>query len=235
MALKKYFKSNLLKNIVEEKFVDYKFFPGFSITQKQKNIIEIHKNILKKEGINNKILEVSSKSNLNLGVELSAFNLCLTTKKNKNISVESIFQASKVFENGGPYRDIMNKTSKEAKRDERIKNSGKLISFFYNDEKWELEPKTLFYDWIYINTLWINIIEKKIDINDILTYNIFTDIEFNHEKSLNCQARSLALFINLYKNNLIENVLKNKENFKYYLEKNYQINEIPKTQNRILF
>lgn len=64
-----------------------------------------------------KILEISSKSLTSLGVELSAFNLKIITKKlQKSFSVECAFQASKVFENGGPFIDLLDKTSIEAKK-----------------------------------------------------------------------------------------------------------------------
>lgn len=211
MAQKKYFM--IENNKIIEKLIEYKFNPGFAVIQKQKNIADVWKEILKKEGENHKILEVSSKAMEDIGVKLSAFNLCIKTKKAENMSVESIFQGSKVFENGGPYTELMYKSSREAKKDERIKTSGKLMKFYYNNEEWDLEPKTIFYDWIYINSLWINIKEKVIDINLIQDRDIFTDVEFNHEKSLNCQARSVALFIILYKNNFLEECLKNKRKF----------------------
>lgn len=211
MAKKKYF---IIKNDkIKEKLIEYEFNPGFAIVQKQKNIVNIHKEILKKEGDIHKILEVSSKSMEDIGIKLSAFNLCIKTKKAEKISVESIFQGSKVFENGGPYIELIYRNSKDAKKDERLKNSGKLIKFYYNSESWDIEPKTIFYDWIYINSLWINIKEKIIDINLILDRDIFTDVEFNHEKSLNCQARSVALFIILYKNKILEECLENRAKF----------------------
>ena len=83
-----------------------------------------------------------------LGTQLSAFNLMLKTKSGKKISVESIFQSSKVFSEGGPYKDIMDMSSRDAKKDERLKNSGNLIAFEYRNIRWELEPKTAFYDWM---------------------------------------------------------------------------------------
>ena len=54
MAKKKYF--IISNNKISEKLIDYYFNAGFSITQKQKNINNIHKEILDKEGKNKKIL-----------------------------------------------------------------------------------------------------------------------------------------------------------------------------------
>ncbi len=134
-----------------------------------------------------------------LGTQLSAFNLMLKTKSGKKISVESIFQSSKVFSEGGPYKDIMDMSSRDAKKDERLKNSGNLIAFEYRNIRWELEPKTAFYDWIYLNALNLNDDLKQ----QALEYDAFTDIEFNPQKSINCQAYSIALFVALTKRNLL--------------------------------
>jgi hypothetical protein len=37
----------------------------------------------------------------------------------------------------------------------------------------------------------------------MLQYQAFTDIEFNPEKSLNCQAYSAALYLSMVKNNIL--------------------------------
>ena len=49
--------------------------------------------------------------------------------------------------------------------------------------------------------------------NKILDYDAFTDIEFNPKKSLNCQARSCAVFVSLAKKNLLNIALESKEAF----------------------
>ena len=223
MAKKKYFKIDLINNKVEEKEIEYIFSPGFAKIQKEKNIKYIKENIEKKEGFENKILEVSTKSDTDLGVKLSAFNLSIKTKKDRIISVEMLFQSSKKFEKGGPFLDILDKDSKFAKKDTRLRESGNLVCFIYNGEKWELEPKTLFYDWLYINILDINIKEKKLKLKEIKKYQIFTDVEFNHEKSINCQARSLALYIVLHNMKQLKKSLKDKEVFKKNLKKIYNL------------
>lgn len=198
-----------VKGFVVSKNVAFDWFPGFSVSQKQKSIHSLHENI-KKEDDSLSVLEVSSKSNLELGVKLSAFNLLINTRKNKKFSVETAFQASKVFEQGGPFLDLYNKTSLEAKKDPRIKNNGTLIHFDFFNEIWDLEPKTLFYDWLYINALALNKdLAKK-----IIYYNAFTDIEFNPKKSVNCQARSAALYVSLHQAGILEKALKSIDAYK---------------------
>jgi hypothetical protein len=184
-------------------------FPGFSINQKQKSINSLHKNFLLYSPESN-ILEVSSKSNKDLGIALSAFNLKIRAKKKAEFSVETAFQASKIFELGGPYLDLYKKTSREAKRDTRVKSSGKLLYFDFFDRKWELEPKTLFYDWLYLNALSLN---PELG-EQVIKYDAFTDIEFNPSKSFNCQARSVALYVSLNKSGLLNSALSSVESYK---------------------
>ena len=194
--------------IFKEDNCEFTFYTGFALSQKQKSIESLHKQILKKYS-NAKILEVSRKSENPIGIALSAFNLTLPINNNE-YPVENIFQSSKVFSNGGPYQDLLYVHPREAKRDERLKTSGKLIAFELNSNIWKIEPKTLFYDWLYTHALYRN---KRL-INEIIQYDTFTDIEFNPNKSFNCQARSVAIFVSLYKKGIIEAYLRDKNLFK---------------------
>ena len=109
---------------------------------------------------------------------------------------------------------MYSKTPIEAKRDPRIDNDKQIIGFEYFGESWANEPKTLFYDWLYMYALQFNIEHSGDDIyKSILDYDAFTDIEFNPKKSLNCQARACAVFVSLYRKNLLVSALKNKESF----------------------
>lgn len=186
-----------LNDIFEEKEIDFVFYSGFSITQKQKSIESLH-NAIKELYYDASILEISSKSPIELGRKLSAFNLKLD-----GIALENIFQSSKVFEYDGPYEDLLSKTPIEAKKDPRIKDSGRIIGFKYQGINYPTIPKTLFYDWIYCQALYS---DKEL-MSSIINYDFFTDIEFNHEKSLNCQARSAAIFVSLYQKGLLEECL----------------------------
>ncbi len=183
---------------VMEKEVTFDWHMGMSAEVRKRSIRSLHEHA-KKLGIKN-ILEASSKSEQDLGIALSAFNL----KTSKNIAVENIFQSSKVFSKGGPYRDLLNVSPKEAKTDSRLKNSGEMTSFYFNGENYPLEPKSLFYDWLYLNILNSdqNAHLKKILIGN--HYDGFSDIEFNPKKSFSCQARTLALCVSLYDNSAFD-------------------------------
>ena len=195
------------ENIFEEKVISFKYYSGFALVQKQKSIQSLHENIIQLIP-NSKIMEISNKSPDLIGKKLSAFNLKYLYN-DKEVSVENIFQSSKVFEYGGPYTDLINKTPIESKKDSRMKNSGELVGFSFNGVKYPLMPRTLFYDWIYCNVLKMN----SALIEQIKNYNVFTDIEFNHEKSINCQARSVAVFVGLLKNGLLEKALSSLDEF----------------------
>ena len=217
MAKRKVYRVNLTnKNFVDKIDIEFEWSPGFAQIQKQKNIKSLHNNYNKIYS-QDKLLEISSKSNDKLGVNLSAFNLTFTTiKKINTFSVECAFQSSKKFEFGGPYKDLLEKDSKSAKKDIRLKNSGKLISFVFFNQEWPLEPKTLFYDWLYMNALY-----KKINLyKEVLNFDAFTDIEFNENKSINCQAYSVALFVSLYKRGLLDVAMKSPDNYKKIILQN---------------
>ncbi|MFQ6930760.1 hypothetical protein DW944_09980 [Eubacterium ventriosum] len=187
--------------------VTFKFYSGFSVAQKQKSIQSLHKqySMLYPD---HAILEISSKSTSKLGVSLSAFNLNIKTKSSI-FSVECAFQSSKVFENGGPYTDLLQKSSREAKRDPRLRESGKLISFQCFNMLFPLEPKDYFYNWLYVNTL----NQNKDLAKEIVKYDSFSDIEFNPQKSINCQAKAAAIFVSLYKQNLLTKALESRAKF----------------------
>ncbi|WP_426152530.1 DarT1-associated NADAR antitoxin family protein [Pseudomonas sp. DC3000-4b1] len=190
------------ETFVMTKSVKFKWTAGMAITQKQKSIEALHSAASESIPPVGNILEVSSKSKDTLGIALSAFNLEFTTKKyGVKLSVECAFQGSKVFELGGPYRDIFKLSSREAKKDQRLQNSGRLLRFDFFNTDWELEPRTAFYDWIYINALKK---QPKSVIDQVLSYSAFTDIEFNPERSFSCQAYSVALFVSLCKQGLLE-------------------------------
>ncbi|MDR2100298.1 MAG: hypothetical protein LBP40_05700 [Campylobacteraceae bacterium] len=195
---------------VEKKF-EFNFYGGFDISQKRKTIAAFHEAIIKSNP-NLTVLEISSKSPSQTGIDLSAFHLQYDNGDGHYYTVENIYQSSKIFENGGPFMDLLHCSPSAAKRDERLKNSGSLIYFKFNDEIWELEPKSAFYDYIYLKAL-CQPQNKKLQ-EALLNFSVFTDIEFNQTKSINCQARSSAIFVSLSLQGLLNGALQNSDSFK---------------------
>lgn len=205
---------------VKEILMDFEWFPGMAVVQKQKSIESLHEAAIN-IGIS-PLLEISSKSKDMLGVNLSAFNLQIITKKNKKVfTVETAFQGSKVFDKGGPYTDLLTGTSRDAKKDIRLKESGNLREFEFFGNKFPLKPRTFFYDWLYINALNQNISYRE----NVLSFCGFTDIEFNPKKSINCQAYSAALFVSLEKSGKLITALKSPEYFLKVVEDEYNKKE----------
>ena len=170
---------------VIQKNFDFTWYAGFAVSQNQKSIDSLHEEIIKNNP-HAKPLEISTKSKSDLGVKLSAFRL-----KYQGYFMENIYHSAKLFANGGAYQDLLTVSQKDAKKDPRLKNSGKLIGFAFENMQFGLEPKTAFYDFIYLKAVKESLTPEEIQ--QIKIYNYFTDIVFNPKKSVNTQARSVAI------------------------------------------
>lgn len=195
------------QRLVREVSIDFKWNPGFAPIQKKKNIAALHKASAIK-GFS-PLLEISTKSDSKLGQSLSAFNLRIELNDGRKIPIECAFQGSKVFEKGGPFTDIYQKTSREAKKDIRLRTSGAIKRFLFVGIEFPSEPKTAFYDWLYAQAL----AQNKFFLSQLEEFVGFTDIEFNPEKSINCQARSCALIVSLYRKGFLEDAISSPRNF----------------------
>lgn len=183
---------------------------GFAVVQKQKNIRALH-NAAERAGYA-PLLEISSKSDVKAGRHLSAFHLRVPFKDG-SIPLENAFQGSKIFRDGGPFVDLYFVEPREAKRDPRLKDSGPLVGFLFEGINFPLNPTTVFYDWLYLRAVtphrdWL-MRRITVDVN----YAGFTDIEFNPSKSVNCQAKSCALFVTLMREHKLETYTESPEFF----------------------
>jgi len=193
---------------VEVKIVDFKWVPGMSVTQKQKCVDSLHA-AARKDGWGD-VLEISSKSKFELGRSTSAFKLSFNHPRlRKKVCVESAFQGSKVFENSGPFPDLYAMYAAAAKKELRLRCSGELKAFDFFGQHWPLRPYTVFYDWLYLNSMNRN---PQLT-GELCSYSGFTDIEFNPKKSINCQAYAAALFVSLCTRGVLDEVMANRETF----------------------
>ena len=201
------FEVTLDKKLFVPKNIEFQWYSGFALSQKRKCIQNLHQNYLASYP-NKNILEISSKSENELGVKLSAFNLMMNFG-GKTFSVETAYQGGKIFEYGGPYTDLLDKPSIAAKKDTRLKNSGKITGLSFFGKNFPLNPVTFFYNWLYINAL-----NQNEDLSEkILNYDAFTDIVFNPQKSLNCQAAAVAIYVSLKRQNLLQPALESPQTF----------------------
>jgi len=94
-----------------------------------------------------------------------------------------------------------------------------MIRFEFFGKEFPLVPRTYFYDWMYINALVQNVSLAEA----LLDFDGFSDIEFNPKKSINCQAHSVALYISLSKNRVLDIALDNPSAFLSQCEQHYQV------------
>lgn len=198
-------------NVVKEDF-DIKWVSGLALSQKQRNIETLHRAISERFSIDpNRILEVSTKSKSEVGRLLSSLNLKLKLHGHE-YAFESVYQSSKVFKDGMfgtiHHEEWLRLGGYEAKkRSQEIKLP--LVEFRFDQRSFPLEPKTMFFDWLYIKCI------MQYDLYFLINqYDFFTDIEFNPKKMVSTQASALCKFKWLVEHSLIEEYLL--DPIKYY-------------------
>ncbi len=208
MAERSVFISKTVYPFFEEVHVKLDWFGGFAMSQKRKCQIGLHKNFLSMYP-DEKVLEISSTSLMSLGEKMSAMNLSKRTQSGVT-SVESAFQSSRIYSDGvktaGPFPQYLYVSGKEAKK--RVKElAGGMHSYQYLYEGLTFyAPRhhiSQFYDFLYLNALLEP--ENQTVKTQLLEagYTAFSDLA---TKSLNCQARSAAMFVGLVKAGLIDRV-----------------------------
>jgi hypothetical protein len=195
--------------------VTFGWHAGVAESQRKKNLAELHA-AASAAHPDLRLMEVSRFAQTEAGVALSAFNLTFVTRgRGREISVECAFQGSKVFAAGGPFTDLFEVSSLQAKRDPRLLASGPLIGFRFFGSDWPIEPQTAFYDWLYLNAL-----RKRPELTRVvIEKDAFTDIAFNPEKSINCQAGAVALYVALTRRGVLEQTLETPETYLAALRK----------------
>lgn len=192
----------------EEFHVNIDWFGGFAMSQKRKCQIGLHLNFLE-EYPKEKVLEISSTSLISLGAKLSSMVLKKRTKMGVTY-VESAFQSSRIYSDGtrvvGPFPDFLFLPGRECKKLVKEASEG-MHSYQYEFDGLKFYAPahhiSQFYDYLYLNAL----LEPENDAVRIQlleeAYTSFTDLA---TKSLNCQARSAAIFVGLVRAGLIDEV-----------------------------
>jgi hypothetical protein len=71
----------------------------------------------------------------------------------------------------------------------------------------------MFYDWLYLGAIY----PHRVYLLRLKRYAAFSDIEFNPERSINCQARSCALFVSLTLRELLDGAMSSSSAFRELL------------------
>lgn len=142
-----------------------------------------------------KWLEVSTRSESNLGKRLSAFNLKVKLAGTES-TVESIYQASKVFERGGPFLEVAEMRPWIAKKYIQTKKNGlgEIKGFSFHKD-YPSQPPELFYTFLYFSGLRTSLTEE--DKTQLVKIQYFTDIMANPLSSINTQARAMARYVSM--------------------------------------
>ncbi len=184
----------------DEGIVTFEFSPNTVPGSHEKNSLSLVAEIQEAHP-RARVLEISTASNQLLGVQLSALNLKLRSAWGHN-SVERTYQASKIFERGGPFLELLT-DSRSAKAFPGMKSSGRLQGFQGPDQKFfPADGRSTFYDRLYIQAL----IQNPELLTSLLPFEIFTDVRFAKTKlgfhlsqPMNTQARSCAIATGLFK------------------------------------
>ena len=195
-------------SLFQERLIEFNWSSGFEEVQKKKNIKALHGAAIEK-GLT-RILEISTKSDDEIGKRLSAFNLKYRID-GKVFPLESVYQGSKVFKECGPFPEIFEYEPREAKKfiREKSPDGRNIIKYSLQGKAYPLSPPNAFYDWLYIRSL--TDYAKWIESN--MKFEAFTDIEFNPKKQINCQARAFAGYLSLLKKGFLS---KSSSNFDYF-------------------
>lgn len=151
-------------------------------------------------------------------------NIELDTKDKGKIAMD--ISDRLICDNGAYYLEPKNDNPRELrtllKAFMKANKNAKLSHFVYKGEMFEINAgvansESYFYDFLYFKALGENFSQSEI--KQILQYDIFTDIEFNHKVSINCQARSCALYHYALSNNKVEFYMESREKFKGLYER----------------
>lgn len=178
---------NLTGPLFKEVSIQFKWHPGLAASQRRKCVHSLHE-AAKDIGCPD-ILEVSTKSGHELGRRLSAFRLDVSLSQIKT-KIECMYQGAKVFEKGGPFPELFKAKPIEAKRFFKQKDLGLIKWFDVGGTLYENLPFHAFYDWLFLRAL-----SQHQDFlrEGLAPFSGFSDIEFNPARSINTQARTIAI------------------------------------------
>lgn len=171
------------------------------------------------------LLDISSKSQDPLGKALSAFNIEVELWSGRHVRLEVAYQASKVFERGGPFRDLLALEPKQARRDPRLRSSGQLLGFDLEGVPFPSFPVRAFYDWLFVRTL----ADRPEIVSRLRAFSGFTDIEFSPKRSVNSQAHAIAAVVALDVRGWLRRAARSFDGFSLLLEEDIGNEQVERT------
>lgn len=141
-------------------------------------------------------LEVSLASSQPEGIHAAAMKLPLHRDGlEQEVPVGIVYEAAKVFENGGPYVDLLQCSRQKVQKDARLQHSGRCIGYRLEDTAFPVEPYPYaFFNWLYGCALHQN--PEKAE--GLLKFGAFSDLELGStKKDRNSPARAAAVYAGL--------------------------------------
>ena len=175
---------------VERKKIKFKGIPGKSEDVLNNNVKRLHSKLTQRA------LEVSRYSQDPLGIKMDRRALYIQPNYAGGIYLESFYQGSKIFENGGPHRHWVFLSPIDVLDDKRLENSGQIVRYWslFEHEYWYESEH--YFDYHYIKACVRSL--SKYDLEELLKYEVFTDIEYNPNKEDITPAIAAALLKLLY-------------------------------------
>ena len=187
--------------------VDFQWAPGDAPELKSRNIEKLHTAAAHRNL--SPLLEVSGYADDPIGSRLALAQLTLKNEESYYVSVSGLYYGSMVFKNGGPYTDLYRGQGGDHSSDPRLKSSGQLMGFRFQDLEWGLKAEGMFYDWLVIQA-----VQRHRNLGSgLMKFTGFTDLECPSQGSGVCHARSCALYVALVEKKIIDKVLENQDLF----------------------
>ena len=155
------------------------------------NVVNLHSVIM--EETNENPLEISVDLTVPFEYLLDNFHLTYNC-----VSLECVWQSSKKFEYGGPYKELLGVNPFSARLDVRLEKSGKLVAYCLDDEEWPARFKTVFYDYLCVQSI-LQTFGKDLDLSD---YEWFTDVNFLPRVQISSRAKQVAIYKLIQKKNM---------------------------------
>ena len=143
------------------------------------------------------ILEVSSASVQPEGEAVSSLRLLLHLDSvAQDVPISTVFEATKVFEHGGPFADLLTCEPPKVHKDTRLRTSGELLRYSLEGNEYPTEPyMDSFFEWLYCRAL-KQFPEKA---EPLSRYNAFSDIAAaaDSKKYYGDSSRAAAIYVGL--------------------------------------
>ncbi len=156
------------------------------------------------------VLEISSRSPHYLGSAVQTKNLMLTCHGFESC-VEVVYLSSLKFSYGGPYFDLLTQTASEAKKDVRLRATGRVVRAVHEGIVCSPKFLPLYYAYLFCKAL----LQQPKLAASVAKHRAFSDVSFDPLQSPHCVAHAAAIYSLLHHHGVLENAMQNLNQFIY--------------------